>query len=182
MKANMSMNNFKNEIKSAWGKHLGAWIWFGLVVAVCIFAGSLGMQTDDLTKASDSAAKAAQWSLGDDKQWDKLRTVMTKEAFSKAAEEREASGLGKAIASHGDRLKAKAWSVERSERPDSWTIKGFATASMSEGGKELPQWQGAWAARLERQADGSIKIVKIKMASLPAAATLDPRLLSGLRE
>lgn len=182
MKAKMSMHSLKAEIKNRLVKHPSAWIWFCLVVAVCVFAGKLGMQTDDLSQASDSAAKAALWSLGDDKQWDKLRTVMTKEAFAKAAEEREASGLGKAIATHGDRLKAKAWSVERSERPDSWTIKGFANASMSEGGKEAMQWQGAWAARLERQTDGSIKIVKIKMASLPTGAALDPRLLSGLSE
>jgi molybdopterin-biosynthesis enzyme MoeA-like protein len=177
-----SMINLRDEIKGALGKHPGAWIWFALVAVVCIFSGNLGVQTDDLSKASDSAARAVQWSLGDDKQWGKLRTVMTKEAFAKAAEERDASGLGRAIAIHGDQLKTKAWSVERSERPDSWTIKGFATASMSENIKQDPQWQGAWAARLERQSDGAIKIVKIKMASLPSGATLDPRLLSGLSE
>jgi hypothetical protein len=180
--ANIFMLSLKSEVKCALRKNRGAWIWFGLVIGVCIFAWSVGLHKEDLTKASESAVRAAKWSIGDDKQWGKLRGVMTLEAFSKAEQERVASGLGKTIAMNGDGLKTKAWAVERSERAESWVVKGFVKASMTGYEKDEVQWQGAWAARLERQKDGSIKIVKMKMASLPSGLSLDNGLLSSMSE
>lgn len=182
---NMTTQSIK-ALVAHWRSGQSKWsmAWVGLVVLAAASMWSMGSAPSrEQARASSQAREAAELTLAAEG-FDRLGSMMTKEAYEKASAEREASGLGKAIA-QGAKISSRSWTISTEKSGSDWIVRGFSRADISKAGatsmalEEKSDWAGAWVAKVSKTGRGMV-VASFKQGTIPSGSKLDPSLLDSL--
>lgn len=163
---------FRPWIRVSVKKNKWALLWLAIVAVACLSVWRVG--GDRAFQAKNKAARVAELSISAQDTQGELSALMTREAFSVMQKERSVSGFDQALASSDSKINARAWAVEQESEGAGWVVRGFASASVErkEPSAQEAQWSGAWIASIENK-EGSLRVTRFKIASVPSGASLN---------